>query len=82
MLIPGEASTEQDERGRPQPGDTVLVLFNPRAQAVAYALPRPERVGEWEHTLCTVNRPQRRVRARSLRMPPHSLSLLTWRTPR
>jgi glycogen operon protein len=82
MLIPGEASTEQDERGRPQPGETVLVLFNPRAQAVAFALPRPERAGEWEHTLCTAGRPLRRVRARSLRLLPNSLSLLTWRTPR
>src|SRR5262249_60884025 len=51
MLIPGEASTEQDERGRPQPGETVLVLFNPRDRAVAFALPTPERVGQWEHTL-------------------------------
>src|SRR5262245_50597136 len=81
MMIPGEASTEQDERGRPQPGDTVLVLFNPRAQAVAFALPSPSRVGEWEHTLCTAARPLRRVRGRSVRLLPRSLSLLTWRTP-
>jgi len=82
MLIPGEASTEQDERGRPQPGSTVLVLFNPRPKAVGFALPAPERAGCWEHTLCTTSRPLRRVlRARSLRLPPHSLSLLTWRTP-
>jgi glycogen operon protein len=81
MLIPGAASTEQDERGRPQPGGTVLVLFNPLARAVAFSLPTPERAGEWEHTLCTAASPVRRVRARSLRLPPHSLSLLTWRTP-
>jgi glycogen operon protein len=81
MLIPGEASTEQDERGRPEPGDSVLVLFNPRAQAVAFALPSPARIGYWEHTLCTAKRPLRQVRARSMRLLPHSLSLLTWRTP-
>jgi glycogen operon protein len=82
MLVPGEASTEQDERGRPEPGDTVLVLFNPRAHAVGFALPTPARTGHWEHTLCTTARPLPRVvRARSLRVLPHSLSLLTWRTP-
>ncbi|HWX75551.1 MAG TPA: hypothetical protein VNZ05_09610, partial [Solirubrobacteraceae bacterium] len=82
MLIPGEASTEQDERGRPQRGDTVLVIFNPRAQAVAFVLPALARIGTWEHTLCTASPSVRRVRGRSVRLPPHSLSLLTWRAPR
>jgi len=80
MVIPGEASTEQDERGRPQRGDTVFLTFNPRAQAVAFALPTPGRAGVWEHTLCTATRPVRVLRGRSLRLPPHSMSLLTWRS--
>jgi isoamylase len=80
MLIPGEASTEQDERGRPQPGETVLMLLNPRAHAVAFALPSPSRTGQWEHALCTARRAMPRVRGLTLRLPAHALSLLTWRS--
>jgi isoamylase len=81
MLIPGEASTEQGERGNPLRGDTVFVAFNPRAQAAVFTLPHVERAGQWEHTLCTALRPARRLRGRSLRLPPYSLSLLVWRAP-
>jgi isoamylase len=82
MLIPGEASTEQDERGRPLRGDTVFLAFNPSAKAVAFALPATGRVGHWEHTLCTAARPLRRLRGYSMRLPPHSMSVLTWRSSR
>jgi glycogen operon protein len=82
MLVPGEASTELDENGRPLIGDTLLVAFNPRAQAVRFALPAMPGRGHWEHVLCTGGRPRRRMRAAALRLVPHSVSLLIWRPAR
>jgi isoamylase len=82
MLASGEASSELDENGRPMVGDTLLVAFNPRAQAVHFSLPAMSEVGHWEHALCTGGRVPRRMRASSLRLMPHSLSLLIWRSVR
>jgi len=82
MLVSGEASIELDESGRPMIGDTLLVAFNPRGQAARFVLPPMPGVGHWEHALCTGGRTLRRMRAASLRLMPHSLSLLIWRSVR
>ncbi len=79
MLIPGEASTELDERGRPSDGDTVLLAFNPRPRAARFVLPTLEDAGRWDHVLCTAGPVAPRRRGRSMRILPHSLSLLAWR---
>jgi len=82
MLVAGAASTELDESGRPMVGDTLLIAFNPRAKAVRFSLPEMSASGHWEHALCTGGRTLRRMGAASLRLMPHSLSLLIWRSVR
>jgi glycogen operon protein len=79
MLIPGEASTELDEDGTPLTGDSLLAAFNPRAEAVQFALPEMPGRGHWEHVLCTGGRAPRRLRGAILRLVPRSVSLLVWR---
>ncbi|MGH0036779.1 MAG: glycogen debranching protein GlgX [Myxococcota bacterium] len=80
MLVPGDANSAVDERGRPIQGDTLLLLFNGGPQARRFRIPIRPTPGHWEHTLCTAGPTRKRVRHASLRLPPHSLSLLTHRS--
>jgi len=80
MLVPGDANAEVDERGRPIQGETLLLLFNGGPRARRFRVPAIPRPGHWEHTLCTAGSTRRRVGHHFLRLPPFSLSLLTYRT--
>ena len=81
MLLPGQASTEIDERGRPMEGDTLLILFNAGSRARRFRLPRISSPGHWDHILCTAGSRPRKLRGSSVRLLPHSLSLLAWAKP-
>jgi hypothetical protein len=76
MLVPGDANSAVDERGRPVQGDTLLLLFNGGAKARRFRLPVLSTPGRWKHSLCTSGRLRRRIRHASLSLPPYSLSLL------
>jgi isoamylase len=84
LLAPGEANAEVDERGRPVRGETLLLIFNSSSKAVRFWLPPAGDEGTrgiWEQTLSTAGGAPRRLRGQSLRVLPHSLCLLTLRTP-
>jgi glycogen operon protein len=82
MLITGAASTELDERGRSIDGSTLLLAFNSHSRAARFVLPSVELPGRWVHVLCTAGRTLHRLRHRSVRLLPHSLSLFVWKAAR
>ena len=79
MLIHGEASDDVDERGRPNRGQTLLLLLNASSKGVPYTLPKlPER-GHWHEAVNTAQsagRAPRRVPRSGVNVAAHSLVLL------
>jgi glycogen operon protein len=71
MLIPGRATDEVDERGRPVFGDTVLLLLNGGSRSRPFTLPRMERTGMWEEV---VNTARHDVGTRPVRKPTVTLT--------
>ena len=82
MLIPREANPEEDDQGQPVPAETLLLIFNAEDRAVRFHRPRHSRPGVWHHTFCSAGSHQRRLRHGSVRVPPHSVTVLTYREPR
>jgi glycogen operon protein len=79
MLIHGEASDDVDERGRPNRGDTLLLLLNASTKAQHYTLPKLEERGHWHeaaNTAQSAGRAPRRVPRTGVNVAPHSLVLL------
>jgi len=76
MLIPGQASDEVDERGRPNRGETLLLLLNGGARSRHWQLPKPP-VGRVWRELVNTARPGTRVhRSEGVHLGAHSLILL------
>ncbi len=89
MLVPGDASDEIDERGRPNFGETLLLVLNAANRARHFVLPKlPER-GVWLEIVNTANASNtavppphgvgkggRPVRSGAINAAPHSLVLL------
>jgi isoamylase len=80
MLIPGHASDEVDERGRPNRGDTLLLLVNGGARSCLFQLPSLSEPGVWWEVLSTARHGERRVRGEALNLVSHSLVLLALRS--
>jgi isoamylase len=79
MLIHGEASDDVDERGRPNRGDTLLLLLNASTRAQQYVLPKLQERGSWHeaaNTAQSAGRAPRRVPRNGVNVAPHSLVLL------
>jgi glycogen operon protein len=77
-LLPGDASDQVDERGRPYHGDTLLVLMNGGSRARYFQLPeRPQRSGAWREVLNTAHGGDREVRSAGIHLMRRSLILLT-----
>jgi glycogen operon protein len=79
MLIDGEASDDVDERGRPNRGETLLLLLNAGNRAQHFALPRLAERGTWREAVNTAvpaGRAARRVPRGGVNVAPHSLVLL------
>jgi glycogen operon protein len=79
MLIHGEASDDVDERGRPNRGQTLLLLLNASNRAQHYALPKLDERGHWQeaaNTAQSAGRAPRRVPRTGVNVAPHSLVLL------
>jgi len=81
-LIHGEASDEVDERGRPNRGDTLLLLLNGGARSRRFQLPTLAEAGVWRETVNTAQPSRHAVRPRAVNLVAHSLILLTYEVPR
>jgi glycogen operon protein len=82
MLIPREPNPEEDAEGHPVPAETLLLIFNASARARRFRLPARAHPGVWQHTLCSAGSVERRLRGAKVRVPAHSVSLLSYREPR
>jgi glycogen operon protein len=78
MLIHGDASDDVDERGRPNKGQTLLLLLNASHRAHHFTLPSiPER-GQWRELVNTAHSTQRVAKSPGVNLAPHSLVLLCY----
>jgi glycogen operon protein len=78
MLIHGEASDELDERGRPNRGDTLLLLLNGGGRSRAFQLPTIKGAGAWCEVVNTSRPGTRRHSEGRLNLVAHSLILLCY----
>ncbi len=76
MLIHGQASDEVDERGRPNRGQTLLMLMNASNRARNFVLPALPESGHWSEIVNTAQPTHRVPRGASIHVAPHSLVLL------
>jgi isoamylase len=76
MLIPGYATDEVNERGRPVYGDTLLLLLNGGTRSRRFVLPRLDEAGMWHELVNTARAGTRPVRQDALNLVAHSLILL------
>ena len=76
MLLPGRATDEVNERGRPVFGDTLLLLLNASDRSRLFILPPQERAGVWREILNTARDGERVIRRAGLNLVAHSLILL------
>jgi glycogen operon protein len=81
MLIPGQASDELDERGRPNRGATLLLLLNAGDRPRYFQLPALLEPGRWRERVNTAREP-RAVGVPGVRLSSHSLLLLEREEPR
>ena len=82
MLVHGDASDEVDERGRPNRGDTLLLLVNGGNRGCPFTLPTLPEPGVWHEVLSTTRPGGREVRKESVVLTSHSLLLLGHGAPR
>jgi isoamylase len=82
MLIPGHASDEVDERGRPNRGDTLLLLVNGGARSRHFQLPAPGEPGVWRSVVDTARPGSRKPSSGGVNLVAHSLMLLAYEVPR
>jgi glycogen operon protein len=80
MLIPGGASDEVDERGRPNRGQTLLLALNTSHRARALALPTLREPGNWRQVISTFvdERALRATKGKLVNLHPRSLLLLCY----
>ena len=76
MLVPGRASDELDERGRPNIGQTLLLLLNASTRARQFALPVVPGSGKWTEVVNTAQPANRVPRGSTIQLPSHSVVLL------
>jgi glycogen operon protein len=79
MLLPGRATDEVNERGRPVFGDTLLLLLNGGGRSRLFQLPRLDPAGMWEEIVNT-SRPigSRLIRRAGVNLVSHSVILLRY----
>jgi isoamylase len=82
VLLPGEATDERDQRGRPIAGQTLLLLLNAGERARHFTFPALAEPGSWVQELDTARAGTRTVRGEGLNLAPRSLALLRHRASR
>ncbi|MEO6599666.1 MAG: glycogen debranching protein GlgX [Polyangiaceae bacterium] len=88
MLVPGDASDDVDERGRPNRGQTLLLLLNASNRARQFTmppvpLPNPPNApntpnGHWQEVINTAQQTHRVPKGGGINVAPHSLVLLCY----
>ncbi|HET9956504.1 MAG TPA: glycogen debranching protein GlgX [Polyangiaceae bacterium] len=78
MLIHGEASDDVDERGRPNRGQTLLLLLNASVRARSFVLPVLPEAGHWQEVVNTAQSTKRIPKGPAISVAPHSLVLLCY----
>ncbi|HEY2405699.1 MAG TPA: glycogen debranching protein GlgX [Polyangiaceae bacterium] len=78
MLVPGEASDEVDERGRPNRGQTLLLLLNASNRARHFKMPPVPGDGHWQELVNTAQQTHRVPKGDAINVAPHSLVLLCY----
>jgi glycogen operon protein len=82
MLVHGDASDEVDERGRPNRGETLLLLLNGGRRTCSFVLPELPEPGLWREILSSARRGGGRdVRKPAVVLPSHCLILLGYGPP-
>ena len=79
MLLPGAATDERDDRGRPIAGETLLLLLNAGERTRHFALPKLAERGTWHEAINTARTGTRVARGETLSVAPQSLILLHYR---
>jgi glycogen operon protein len=82
MLIHGDASDEVDERGRPNRGDTLLVLLNGGGRSRHFQLPTPPETGVWRTIVNTAHPTGSTVPKEAVNLVARSMMLLAYEVPR
>ncbi len=82
MLVHGQASDEVDERGRPNRGDTLLLLVNGSGRARHFVLPSLSEGGLWTRVVDTARPLGQPLRTAGLNLSAQSLVLLQYGVPR
>ncbi len=78
MMIHGNASDDVDERGRPNLGQTLLLLLNASNRARHFQLPEVPERGFWREMINTAQSTHRIPKGNALNVAPHSLVLLCY----
>jgi glycogen operon protein len=82
MLIPGDASDDVDERGRPNRGQTLLMLLNASNRARQFTMPAAPgpgaATGHWQEVINTAQQTHRVPKGGGINVAPHSLVLLCY----
>jgi glycogen operon protein len=82
MLIPGDASDDVDERGRPNRGQTLLLLLNASNRARQFTMPpvpgQASVSGHWQEVINTAQQTHRVPKGGGINVAPHSLVLLCY----
>jgi glycogen operon protein len=82
MLMPGRATDEVSERGRPVFGQTLLLLLNAGGRSRSFTLPPLSRGATWNEILNTARPGQtRHLRRPAVNLVAHSLGLLRLEEP-
>jgi glycogen operon protein len=76
MLLPGQATDETDERGRPVSGETLLLLLNGGGRSATFSLPTLPTRGTWTEVINSAQTGSRAVKGDPIKVVPHSLILV------
>jgi glycogen operon protein len=81
MMIPGQASDEVDERGRPNRGATLLLLLNSSGRSRFFQLPILPEAGVWREIVNTARPGVHEVTRGGVNLVAHSLMLVRREAP-
>ena len=82
MLVHGEASDELDERGRPNRGETLLLMLNGGERPRYFELPSLPEPGTWVELVNTARPETGAVQTSGVNLVGHSLILFGHEAPR
>jgi glycogen operon protein len=82
MLAWGGITDDIDDRGRPETGDSVLLLLNGGSRPCYFRLPEMKQPGRWHQEVNTARPGRRGAPRKGVNLAAHSLILLTYASAR